>query len=149
MENFITFLEKTMVNKFNIHWQIIRTKARSIKDFNEKISYVKKFLNEHPNKNNFGRVLNWVKMTGVAYPAGSKAQQAFIDAENDLKSNQEKYTSEDDNSNDLGKITTDDLNLVYKDLKKRKYGFQYKSVPKAHIEFVERLEQELNKRKQP
>ena len=48
-------------------------------------------------------------------------------------------------SNDLGSVSKDDLEKVYKDLSKRKYGFQYKSVPKAHTEFLNKLKDKLGK----
>ena len=146
MSTFKTFLESNKTDKFNIHWQIVRTKARTIKNVNDKIDYVLDFLNKHPNRHNYGRILNWIKMTGVAYPNGSEQQQAFTDALVQLEDNKDNYMSENDNINDLTDISTDDLKLVLNDLKKRKYGFQYKSVPKAHIEFVNKLEQEIKTR---
>lgn len=146
MNNFKTFLESNTTNKFNIHWQIVRTKARSIKNVDDKISYVLGFLNKHPNIHNYNRVLNWVKMTGIAYPDNSEQQQAFNDTLIQLQNDKDNFISKDDDDNDLSIISTDDLKLVLNDLKKRKYGFQYKTVPKAHIEFVDKLEQEINNR---
>lgn len=146
MQTFSSFLESNKANKFNIYWQIVRTKARAIKDVNEKISYVLEFLKDNPNIHNYQRVMNWVKMTGVAYPEGSDKRQAFIDAQVNLEQDKDEYSEIKDNENDLSTVPLDDLKLVYNDLKKRKYGFQYKTVPQAHINFVKRLEHELKLR---
>lgn len=146
METFITFLESNAINKFNILWQIVRTEVRSIKDVNAKIKYVMEFLNAHPNQHNYGRVMNWTKMIGVAYPENSEQRKAFKDFEQFLVDNKNKFISFEDTPNDLTKIPTDKLQLVLKDLKTRKYGFQYKQAPKSHDVFVKNIEQELKGR---
>lgn len=132
------------VNKFNIYWQVVRTKVRDIKDVDAKIKYVMDFLNKHKNVHNYGRVHNWIKMTGVAYKG--EQRQAFEDALAALEKNQSKYNEGQDLENDLSKVDRGELELVYKDLSKRKYGFQYKTVPKAHIEFMDALKTELDRR---
>ena len=132
------------VNKFNIYWQVVRTKVRDIKDVDAKIKYVMDFLNKHKNVHNYGRVHNWIKMTGVAYKG--EQRQAFEDALAALEKNQSKYNEGQDLENDLSKVDRSELELVYKDLSKRKYGFQYKTVPKAHIEFMDALKTELDRR---
>jgi hypothetical protein len=129
------------VNKFNIHWQIVRTKARKLKDVDAKIKYVLDFLNDNKNIHNYGRVHNWLKMTGVAYK-GEKREK-FNDAAMSIQGDKSKYSSTNDMDNDLSKISREDLQLVYKDLKSRKYGFQYKTVPKAHTDFLNKLEDAL------
>ena len=58
-------------NKFNIHWQIVRVKARSIKDVDAKVDFVMDFLNSNKNVHNKDRVSNWLKMTSYAYKAVS------------------------------------------------------------------------------
>jgi hypothetical protein len=145
-DNFITFIkENNRTNKFNIHWQIVRTNARDIKNVKEKIKYVLSFLEKNPNKQNFDRVKNWIKMTGVAYKGADREEfekeYSKLDASN--------YAGNgSDEDNDLSKIKTSDLEKVYADLSKRKYGFQYKSVPKDHTEFMSKLSAELNNRKE-
>ena len=146
MKNFATFVESTSTNKFNIHWQLVRTNAREIKDVEEKIDYVLHFLDHHPNKHNFKRVLNWTKMTGVAYPKESEERKAFIRTEHQLRKNIDQYDSEKDDSNDMSQISTDNLRKVLKDLKTRKYNFQFGKTPVAHTEFVAKLEDELKNR---
>jgi hypothetical protein len=128
-------------NKFNIHWQLTRTQVRKIKDVDAKIKYVLNFLNRNKNVHNYGRVHNWLKMTGVAYKDDKR--QKFVDAVSKLEANKSKYSNTADNENDLSKMSKDDLKLVYKDLSKRKYGFQYKSVPKAHTDFMDKLKKAL------
>jgi hypothetical protein len=145
MERFSEYLGKNakQVNKFNIHWQIVRTNARDIKDVDDKISYVIEFLNKNKNIHNYGRVHNWLKMTSVAYK-GEKREK-FVAILSKVEDNKEDYASKEDMSNDLNSIPKEDLEKVYKDLSKRKYGFQYKSVPKAHTEFLNKLEEVLDK----
>jgi hypothetical protein len=145
MKSFSEYLGKNakQANKFNIHWQIVRTNARDIKDVDDKISYVIKFLNKNKNIHNYGRVHNWLKMTGVAYK-GEKREK-FVEILSEVEYNKEEYASKEDMSNDLNSIPKEDLKKVYKDLSKRKYGFQYKSVPKAHTEFLNKLEEVLDK----
>lgn len=128
-------------NKFNIHWQLTRTQVRKIKDVDAKIKYVLNFLNRNKNIHNYGRVHNWLKMTGVAYKDDKR--QKFVDAVKGLEANKGKYSNTADNENDLSKMSKDDIRLVYKDLSKRKYGFQYKSVPKAHTDFMDKLKKAL------
>ena len=131
------------VNKFNIHWQIVRVDARAIKDPAKKITFVLKFLNSHKNAHNYGRVMNWLKMTGVSYKGDDR--KLFEDAVANLQKNESKYSSQEDNENDLSKVDRSDLEKVYKDLSTRKYGFQFKTVPKAHTEFMSNLEKALKK----
>ena len=84
-----------------------------------------------------------MKMTSVAYK-GEKRDK-FVAILNNIEDNKEEYSSKEDMSNDLDSVPREDLEKVYKDLSKRKYGFQYKSVPKAHTEFLNKLEEVLNK----
>jgi len=128
-------------NKFNIRWQIVRTHVRSIKDIDAKIKYVINYLNKNKNIHNYGRVHNWLKMTGVAYKDDKR--QKFVDAVTGIEMNKNKYGATQDVDNDLTKVNHDDLMKVYKDLSKRKYGFQYKTTPKAHIDFMDKLRQAL------
>jgi hypothetical protein len=134
------------VNKFDINWQIVRTDARDIKDVTEKISHVMRFLNDHPTKENYGRVHNWLRMTKLGYKSEPEKAQQFEHALDNIENNKEKYNSQED-LGDISSIDTEKLLKVYKDLKKRKYGFQIKTVPKAHTDFLSQLESELKKRK--
>ena len=95
-------------NKFNIHWQIVRVKARSIKDVDAKVDFVMDFLNSNKNVHNKDRVSNWLKMTSYAY----KDRSAF-----DVEINGDFIL--EDLDNDLSKVDLDNLKLVFKDLSKR------------------------------
>ena len=110
-------------------------KARSIKDVDAKVDFVMDFLNSNKNVHNKDRVSNWLKMTSYAY----KDRSAF-----DVEINGDFIL--EDLDNDLSKVDLDNLKLVFKDLSKRKYGFQYKSVPLAHTEFMIELKKELDNR---
>lgn len=145
MQSFSDFLtEASRANKFNIHWQIVRTQARDIKDPDAKIKHVMNHLNSNKNIHNFGRVHNWLKMTGVAYKGDDRSK--FEQATGALEKRKSEFSSSEDNGNDLSKVSTADLQKVHKDLSKRKYGFQYKTVPKAHTDFMGQLKSELDKR---
>ena len=145
MQSFNEFMaEAARANKFNIHWQIVRTQARDIKDPDQKIKHVMNHLNSNKNIHNYGRVHNWLKMTGVAYKGEDRAK--FERATDALEKRQHEFSSTEDTGNDLSKVSKEDLQKVHKDLSKRKYGFQYKSVPKAHTEFMGHLKSELDKR---
>jgi hypothetical protein len=131
------------VNKFNIHWQIVRTKARDIKDPKAKLKYVLSFLDDNKNAHNFGRVLNWVQMTAVSYKGD--VREMFEKAATDLKERSSDYSDTKDMPNDLNNVPWADVEKVYADLSKRMYGFQYKTTPKAHIEFMDVLKKHLGK----
>ena len=131
-----------MINKFNISWQPVSVKAKNIKDVENKIEFVLNFLKKNNSKENFGRIINWLKMARLGYKDTNK-RQLFIDA---LDLAEKIKCDVRDKVNDLSLIISDDLLMVYRDLSKRKYGFQYKSIPKSHIEFVTKLKAELIKR---
>jgi hypothetical protein len=144
--NFKDFHLCENVNKFNIPWQLVRTEARDIKDVSKKISSVIQFLKDHPNKHNYGRVHNWLRMTKLGYKSQPTEAKKFDDALEAIENKKENYSSEEDYETDIKDLSDDKLQKVYKDLKKRKYGFQIKTVPKAHTEFLSKLEREIEKR---
>lgn len=132
-------------NKFDITWQIRRVRARDIKDPEKKILYVMAFLEKNPNIHNASRIHNWLKMTAVSYKDQS-VRDMFEDQVNYIEDNLHKFEADIDNEKTIQDTNDEDLLLVYKDLKKRKYGFQYKNAPKAHVEFMLQLEDELRER---
>ena len=131
------------INKFNIYWQIVRVKAKKIKDVNDKVNYVLEFLDDHNNVHNYGRVLNWLRMTELAYKGDKKVP--FKDAVKFLVKHKEDFENPEDMPNDLSKIPQEDLEMVYKDLENRKYGFLIPSAPKTHTDFMAKLKKELGK----
>ena len=130
------------MNKFDIEWQLVRTHAKSEEYPAQKIQMVMGFLKAKPNIFNRARVVNWLKMTAHAY-GDPKVKQLFKAAEDEVETL--KFSTED-NTTTLKDTSTEDLEAVYKDLSKRKYGFQFKTVPKAHTEFMGALEAELQSR---
>lgn len=142
---FISRVPVTASSKFNINWQLARVAARRIPEPSKKIASVLAFLEKEPTVHNYARVLNWLKMTKF----GFKDRTVFDEAITNLKNTKEKYSSTEDIETPLEKIPLKDLQAVYRDLKARKYDFQFKATPKAHTEFVERLEKELKAREQP
>ena len=83
-------------------------------------------------------------MTSVAYPQ-AKTREIFKDAIEYIQENSESFSAQD-NDTRMEDVADEDLLLVQKDLAKRKYGFQFKKVPEAHVQFMKHLEAEINKR---
>lgn len=133
---------KKAQTKFNIDWQLVRVKARDISSPQEKIDFVLAFLTKEPSIHNYGRILNWLKMTRLGY----KERSLFDKAIEDLKASKENYSSTLDKETPLAEVSTADLQAVFDDLKSRKYDFQFKSTPKEHTNFMQRLETELQSR---
>lgn len=131
-------------NKFSLPWQIVRVEVRSIKNVPQKINKVVAFLNDNPNVHNYERVMNWLKMTQVAYKGEDRL--LFDPAIHNLTTHKSSYASATDTEVDLAKFSTAEIQMVLKDLGKRKYGFQFSSTPKDHVDFVEALQTELAKR---
>ena len=128
------------INKFQIHWQIVRVKARKIKDVERKIDFVKQFLISYDSLENKERVKNWATMTSMGYRDKSIKDlfKAFLQWISSYS-----YNSKDLH-NDFAEHPNEDLLLVYKDLSKRKYGFQYSKTPKSHIDFMDGLSDYLS-----
>ena len=129
-------------NKFVFDWQLVRVEAKKIKNVNMKLSHVLDFLSDHPSRNNYERVLNWVKTTRMAYPPEAKGP--FDDALTFI--NAQHYQDIPDEPDNLHTRSTKDLNAVMDDLGKRKYNFQFNKTPKAHVTFVDQLQAELENR---
>jgi hypothetical protein len=133
-----------MMSKFNIHWQVVRTRARELKNPKDKLALVNQHLQSNPSKQNLNRVQNWTKMTSLGYRGDDK--KYFQDYDSHLSKHKDIYNKEE-KTEDFSKVSASDLSMVHRDLSKRKYGFQFKSVPKAHNEFMKKLETEIAKRK--
>ena len=131
------------INKFNVAWQLARVQARAIKDVKKKLNFVLLYLAQNNTQQDKGRVLNWLKMTKVAYKDTDTRFlfDEYIDMAEMVK------VSDNDNKSKMSDMSKQELELIYKDLKTRKYGFQFKSVPKAHTEFMKDLEAEIERRK--
>ena len=134
------------VNKYDPAWQLTRTKARAFKNPKDKIEYVLNFYKTNTNAYNYVRVSNWLKTTAMAYK-DQAIKDMFDDAQMliDTEHTTNDFTSQD-NQLKLSDMSTQDLLLLHKDLSKRKYGFQFKTIPKDHITFMKELENELRKR---
>jgi hypothetical protein len=123
MSSFKQFYTET-VNKFNTEWQDARTDAKKIKDVDDKIAFVKKFINDSPTKANLGRVLNWARMTKLGYSTSPEKQSKFDDFIDYLQNNEEKYSGEDKDV-DLYDISEERFKKIYKDLINRRNDFQH------------------------
>lgn len=130
-------------NKYNINWQIVRTKARKLKDVDVKLKYVMTFLEENASEENLARIKNWAFMARMGYrDQGSK--KLFTQTLEQLESFE--CTMVDSDNTDFTNISDKDLVMVHKDLKKRKFNFQYSKVPQSHIVFMRILEEEMLER---
>lgn len=125
-----------------MHWQIIRVKARKEKGAKNKVDLVMNWLEGNMHKNNRARVKNWLFMSRMGYKDQLSKVYYTIALEH-LEVAQWEVGPED---NSFSKIDDYDLLLIYKDLKNRKWGFQFKDAPQSHIKFMERLEDELYNR---
>ncbi len=134
-----------VVNKFSGPWQALRVKVKGEKTPSKKILMVLNFLENNPTRENRERVRNFLAMTKVAYKDES-IRQEFDDGLATLD-NADQYKPED---RLIGPevLSDEDLIAVKNDLKKRRYDFQFKGkAPKDHIDFMDKLETEMKKRK--
>jgi tRNA G18 (ribose-2'-O)-methylase SpoU len=134
-----------MVDKFNTAWQIVRLRAQQIKDYETKLNFVLLYLYAHPNRHNYGRVHNWLVMTAAGYK-DQKIKKVFCSQAKEIEVSKQLYSSETDNDCSLKELSNNFLKQLYSNLKKRKYNFQFKSVPEAHTRYLGELEAELNQR---
>lgn len=133
--------KSNVVNKFQIRWQLIRCQARKIKDVDLKIEFVTDFVTDYPSKENKARVKNWMVMCALPY-RDIECRLLFNEAKNYLETL--TYSMEDE-ANDFEMFTEEELMVVYKDLKKRKYNFQFDKAPTTHVKFMESLKEYLGK----
>ena len=136
--------QQLRANKFNIHWQVVRVKARGIRDLKARIYYVAGFLVRWPNTHNYDRVHNWLRMTALGFRGEKRA--LFQRAANHLQRQRLGFSDERDMDNGLAPIPTGDLKIVFEDLRRRRYRFQFRRPPAAHGRFVQRLETEFRRR---
>jgi len=125
------------MNKFNMTWQLIRTKAKLIKDVDQKVNYVLNFIKEDNYFSNYDRVKNWLRTSSYAY----KDRSVFNNA---LSFIETLEYIDGDSDDDLNNFDKSEIEMVLKDLNKRKYNFQFNGVPKDHIVFVGRLNEVLS-----
>ena len=132
------------VNKFNIHWQIARCEAKMLASVDDKCQHVLRFLDQNPCIQNYYRVLNWFQTAKLGY---SQLERTTFDWYLRQLSQKSYAHRLEDIDNYFSEIATEDLLMVRRDLSKRKYGFQYAGrVPQQHVEFMESLTRELERR---
>ena len=132
-----------VVNKFQVRWQIIRCQAKKIKNVNLKIEFIKNFISNYSSKENYVRVKNWMTMTSLAYYKSQESKMLFTKGKKYLETL--TYNMEDE-VNDFSKFDPEDLSLLHKDLKKRKYSFFFNKVPSTHLIFVKELKEYITKK---
>ena len=128
------------IDKYQIDWQIVRARAKKLKDYAEKISLVREFIQNNTTIENIERASNWANMSVLGYKNKNiQAAAAFTNFVCYLDENFEDAVNEVF-ENDFTKYKLEDLEILLKDLKSRKFDFQYNGVPKAQEMFVEELE---------
>lgn len=129
------------VNKYDLAWQIVRMTARKEKRVERKIRIVTQFFMKNKSAQNAARVLNWAHMTKLGY-RGEYAHK-FISLEVAIRAYAitAPLVAE---CNDFNLYPKETLRALLKDLKGRKWSFQFKQAPKDHIEFVRQLEEAIN-----
>lgn len=132
-----------MTNKFQIDWQLARLNARKEKDVEKKIEIVTFFLEKFPSVDNYNRVVNWLRMTSLAYKKSSQYAQFLAR----IQTLQAQLYNIIDYGNNFGKHNLCALYELLKDLESRKYNFQFGGkVPKDHIEFVNELKKAIKEK---
>lgn len=125
-------------------WQKVRTEVRSLENAGLKVGAVNRFLQDNPTYENAMRVLNWAKMSKVAYrdDISKKHFDILIDYIED-----KEWTEHEKEPIGPEDFATKDIQLVLKDLSKRKNAFQHGGKkPAQQKEFEEKLIAELEKR---
>lgn len=131
------------VNKFNIHWQIVRMKAKNIKDVSAKLKYVYDFLEDYKNIHNYWRVYNWAKMSSYAFKDRA-IKQLYYEFLILLHINRWLYEKNElDSTQDFDDYSVEDILALKKDLNGRKYNFFYNGMPKDHKNFMMLLDSHL------
>lgn len=132
------------INKFSPSWQNVRVKAKKEKDVSRKIQIVLDYVKSSCTEADILRVLNWLKTTAMGYVKVSPSKAAEF---NKAVKEVETLTPKDkDNNSSLKDLTLSELIEIQKDLKTRKYNFQFKKVPVDHTSFMNLLENEIKER---
>lgn len=133
-------METQNTDKYQIDWQIVRARAKKLNDYNEKISLVKEFILSNTTIENIERASNWANMSVLGYKnSNTQAAATFANFVCYLDENFEDAVNEVF-ENDFSKYSFADLERLLKDLKSRKFNFQYNGVPKVQEMFVEEIE---------
>ena len=130
------------VNKYNIHWQVVRVADKNEKDIEKRIDQVFEFLMANKSKENFERVKKWLRMSPLGFKDQQK-KQLYGESLRYLTSIESMFT-QTDRQCDFTQYTKQQLQAVYKDIAKRKYTFQSKGAPKSHNAFIDKLTQCLD-----
>jgi len=120
------------VNKYNIHWQVVRFRAKDIRNVKQKLEYVMDWLRHNNSVENFERVKKWMQMSPYGFKEHA-VKELYKDALLEIRT----WTyNKKDKPNDYSLYDDFVLKMVYDDVSKRKYNFQYKQTPKDHDIFV-------------
>ena len=144
-------MDETLVNKFYLPWQIVRLQAKKARLVENKIIFVWDYLDGDPSAQNFERVRNWAEMLKLAYYEGRAERRQVQEMLDTLHNHKALGLFQRKNMHETNDFQTywNDLSTRFllrelrKDLHKRKYAFQFKGKPKAHVEFMCELEKFL------
>ena len=133
------------VNKYNIYWQIVRVDARRQKGARNKVALVMEWLKLHKSNLNKSRVKNWLEMSRMGFK-DQESKVYYTIALEQLEDMEFEKVSYEEEDNELTIHTDEDLLKVYKDIKVRKWSFQYNGAPISHVRFINKMEEELSTR---
>jgi hypothetical protein len=123
----------------------VRVDARKQKGAQNKVALVMEWIKSHKNNLNKSRVKNWLEMSRMGFKDQESKVYYTIALEQLEEMEFEKVMYEEED-NDLTKHSDEDLLKVYKDIKKRKWSFQYNGAPISHVRFINKMEDELSDR---
>lgn len=135
-----------VVNKYHLDWQVARLGAKQEKDILAKSHRIRVFFIHQKSEQNRRRALNWAKMTKLAYAEEKRGPfDALINMLNNWEGKLE-YKDEDMHNFENYQLRT--LESLQKDLNSRKWNFQYNKAPKSHVEFMSKLKEYINGKKE-
>lgn len=136
------------ITKYNIHWQIVRTKAKKIKDLVEKIKSVQLFYDKNKNQDNWERAVNWLEGLSMGYK--DPKNKAFIKAS--IGSFNKSMNRDTSNNFDFQKYQIDDLSYCLSDniarfRKWTKSGYVHPNLTEFVLKLSEYLFEKTNSNK--
>lgn len=143
----------TKVYKYDIDWQIVRAKLKTIKDIPTKIDFVKSFYETHPTETNKERILNWLE--GLLIVKSLNIHDKFFletYAEELKETNPKTKGSNSRKAKDqnFSKYSNADLELLFSDLfiRAKKWlgaGYINKEFDEFMIELIKNIEPSSSK----
>ena len=105
------------VYKYDIHWQIARSKVKSIKSIGEKLSFILDFFVERNILSNKERILNWLKGLRVSCKdKDNKLFEEFLVTINNYSVTEGDFTNRTFDRDDFIYYSNESILYLFKDL---------------------------------